>query len=70
MSCEAIYIHASYYEFSKTERADTTGVTGLAAVKNLVEQGFEVEALERSQHIGGLWRYNEDKNLLSVLKSE
>jgi dimethylaniline monooxygenase (N-oxide forming) len=45
-------------------------VTGLAAVKNLVEQGFEVEAFERSQHIGGLWRYNEDKDMLSVLKSE
>jgi dimethylaniline monooxygenase (N-oxide forming) len=36
------------------------GAAGLAALKNLKEEGFEVTAFERNAYIGGLWKYSED----------
>ncbi|ETN69635.1 hypothetical protein NECAME_15202 [Necator americanus] len=35
------------------------GVSGLTAIKHLLEYGIEVVCFEKSQHIGGLWRYND-----------
>jgi len=32
------------------------GALGLTAVKNLAEQGFEVTAFEKNDHLGGLWK--------------
>ena len=43
-------------------------MSGVTAVKNLLEQGFDVIAYERNPHIGGLWQYNEDPNQTTVLK--
>lgn len=47
-----------------------TGVSGVTAVKNLAEQGFDVVGYERNNHIGGLWHYHEDPSQTTVLKSE
>jgi heterodisulfide reductase subunit A-like polyferredoxin len=44
------------------------GASGLVALKNLKEQGFEVTGFERSSYIGGLWNYSEDDSL-SVLST-
>ncbi|KIH48057.1 hypothetical protein ANCDUO_21877, partial [Ancylostoma duodenale] len=35
------------------------GVSGLTAVKHLLEYGMDMVCFEKSEHIGGLWRYNE-----------
>lgn len=43
---------------------------GIVAVKNLVEEGFEVTGFERSPYVGGLWHYTTEKDTLSVLSSE
>ena len=40
------------------------------AVKNLVEEGFDVTGFERNPYVGGLWHYTDDKDTLSVLPSE
>ncbi|PTB44171.1 hypothetical protein M441DRAFT_186554 [Trichoderma asperellum CBS 433.97] len=45
------------------------GAGGIVAVKNLLEEGFDVVGFERSSYIGGLWHFNEDENTLSVLES-
>jgi cation diffusion facilitator CzcD-associated flavoprotein CzcO len=44
------------------------GASGLVALKNLKEQGFNVTGFERSDYIGGLWKYSEDDSL-SVLST-
>jgi dimethylaniline monooxygenase (N-oxide forming) len=44
------------------------GASGLVALKNLKEQGFDVTGFERNSYIGGLWKYSED-GCLSVLKT-
>lgn len=45
-----------------------TGVTGLATLKNLLEEGFDVTAFESRDTIGGIWKYT-DKEDLSILES-
>ncbi|KAF7546689.1 hypothetical protein G7Z17_g8245 [Cylindrodendrum hubeiense] len=45
------------------------GAMGIVAVKNLREEGFDVTGFERSGCIGGLWRFTEDEETLSVLES-
>lgn len=49
--------------------ADGVGVAGLAATKNLVEQGFDVTAFDKNSQIGGLWEFKEDPKQTTVLKS-
>ncbi|KAH6607302.1 hypothetical protein Trco_003615 [Trichoderma cornu-damae] len=44
-----------------------TGVTGLLAVKNLVEQGLSVRALERNEYLGGNWHHSPDAQQVSAL---
>lgn len=44
-----------------------TGVTGLLAVKNLVEQGLSVRALEQSESLGGNWCHSMDTEQVSAL---
>lgn len=43
---------------------------GIVAVKNLREEGFDVTGFERSSYLGGLWRFTEDEETLSVLECE
>lgn len=45
------------------------GVVGLVAVKNLVEEGFDVTGFDRNDYVGGLWHYTEDDKT-SVLPSK
>lgn len=38
------------------------GPAGLVALKNLIEEGFEVTGFDRNPYVGGLWQYTtEDK---------
>lgn len=46
------------------------GLSGLAACKNFLALGFEVEVYESSGHVGGLWRWDPDPSRTTVLKSE
>ncbi|EFW20968.1 hypothetical protein D8B26_002753 [Coccidioides posadasii str. Silveira] len=43
------------------------GGLGLAALKNLVETGFDVTVFERASYIGGLWHVTTDPDQTSVL---
>ena len=45
------------------------GVSGITAVKNLVDQGFDVTGYERNDFIGGLWQFNEDPEQTTALRS-
>lgn len=40
------------------------------AVKNLLEEGFDVTGFERSSYIGGLWHFTENEDTLSVLECQ
>ncbi|KAL7924775.1 hypothetical protein ACQKWADRAFT_319316 [Trichoderma austrokoningii] len=44
------------------------GSMGSVAVKNLLEEGFDVTGFERSGYIGGLWHFTENEDTLSVLE--
>ena len=44
------------------------GISGVTAVKNLIEQGFEVTGFERNDYIGGLWQKNLDPSQTTALK--
>lgn len=37
------------------------GASGLAAIKNALDYGFEVHCYEKSGDIAGLWRYKPGK---------
>lgn len=41
---------------------------GVVAVKNLIEEGFNVTGFEKADYVGGVWHYTEDEKTLSVLK--
>lgn len=43
---------------------------GIVAVKNLLEEGFDVVGFERSNYIGGLWHFTEDEDTLSIIECE
>ncbi|KAJ3534390.1 hypothetical protein NM208_g7560 [Fusarium decemcellulare] len=45
------------------------GAMGIVAVKNLLEEGFDVTGFERNSYIAGLWHFTEDEETLSVLES-
>ncbi|MFG1993710.1 flavin-containing monooxygenase [Actinoplanes sp. NPDC048988] len=42
------------------------GASGLAAVKNLREQGFEVDCYERETGVGGAWNWRHDRSPVSA----
>lgn len=46
------------------------GAMGIVAVKNLLEEGFDVVGFERSGHVGGLWHFTEDEDTLSIIECE
>lgn len=39
------------------------GATGLMALKNLTEDGFEVTSFDSRPYVGGLWKYSTDEGL-------
>ncbi|KAH6648794.1 flavin-binding monooxygenase-like-domain-containing protein [Truncatella angustata] len=43
-----------------------TGVLGLVAIKNLKEQGLQVTAFERNEHIGGLWHVSDNQDQVTA----
>ncbi len=43
---------------------------GIVAVKNLLEEGFDVVGFERSNYVGGLWHFTEDEETLSIIECE
>ncbi|WRT66040.1 uncharacterized protein IL334_002992 [Kwoniella shivajii] len=45
------------------------GISGLASLKNLLEQGFDVVGLERNDYIGGIWEWTDNTKQTSVLKT-
>ena len=45
------------------------GVFGIAALKNLLEEGFEAVGFERHDYIGGLWKWTKNPSQTSVLNS-
>ena len=45
------------------------GPSGITAIKNFVDQGFEVTAFERCQGVGGNWRYNDPSGHSSVFET-
>lgn len=46
------------------------GVSGLAATKCCLDEGLEPVCFERSQDIGGLWRYTVSRGLPSPRQGE
>lgn len=46
------------------------GVSGLAVLKNLKDEGFNVQVFERRSNVGGLWQYSDDPVVTSVVPSE
>jgi len=46
------------------------GPIGLAALKNLREEGFEATIFEKYSTIGGVWNFNLDPTVTSVLESK
>ena len=55
------------FELGKKVCVIGAGAAGLAATKNLVEEGFEVTTFERNAYLGGLWRPTSDESQISVL---
>ncbi|KFM74152.1 Dimethylaniline monooxygenase [N-oxide-forming] 5, partial [Stegodyphus mimosarum] len=47
------------------------GPTGICSIKCLLEEGMEPVCFERTNHIGGLWRYHDEdiEGLASVMKT-
>ncbi|EPS42633.1 hypothetical protein H072_3365 [Dactylellina haptotyla CBS 200.50] len=54
-----------------TEKVAVIGLggTGLVSLKNLHEAGLAAVGFDRRDHIGGIWEFDPDENLTSVLKS-
>ena len=42
------------------------GVIGLGALKNLLEEGFDVTAFEKSDDVGGIWNYTDGSERTSA----
>ncbi|EKD14955.1 dimethylaniline monooxygenase 2 [Drepanopeziza brunnea f. sp. 'multigermtubi' MB_m1] len=43
------------------------GPSGLAALKNLKEEGFDVTVIERRADVGGVWAFSDDAGITSTL---
>ena len=60
-----------YVIYSKQEHESNwfqiPGAYGLAATKNLLEEGFDVVGFERNQYVGGTWKATSDVTKTSVL---
>ena len=45
------------------------GPSGISAIKNFTDQGFEVTAFERCNGVGGNWRFNDPSGHSSVFET-
>ena len=45
------------------------GPSGITAIKNFADQGFEVTAFERCKGVGGNWRFNDPSGHSSVFET-
>ena len=45
------------------------GPSGISAIKNFIDQGFEVTAFERCNGVGGNWRFNDPSGHSSVFET-
>jgi len=45
------------------------GPSGITAIKNFIDQGFDVTAFERCSGVGGNWRYNDPSGHSSVFET-
>ena len=45
------------------------GPSGITAIKNFIDQGFNVTAFERCSGVGGNWRYNDPSGHSSVFET-
>ena len=45
------------------------GPSGITAIKNFADQGFEVTAFERCEGVGGNWRFNDPSGHSSVFET-
>jgi dimethylaniline monooxygenase (N-oxide forming) len=43
-----------------------SGVLGLVALKNLLEEGFDATAFDKNDYVGGLWRFTDDAETTSA----
>ena len=46
-----------------------SGPSGITAIKNFADQGFEVTAFDRCEGVGGNWRYNDPSGHSSVFET-
>jgi NADPH-dependent 2,4-dienoyl-CoA reductase/sulfur reductase-like enzyme len=60
----------SYFLNSTKANAPFAGPSGLAALKNLREEGFSVTVFERRDSIGGVWAYTDDVDMTTTLPCE
>jgi cation diffusion facilitator CzcD-associated flavoprotein CzcO len=59
-----------YSWYSQANLVCGLGPQGLAALKNLREEGFNATILEKRPTIGGIWQYTEERGETSVLQSK
>ena len=45
------------------------GPSGITAIKNFIDEGFDVTAFERCDGVGGNWRFNDPSGHSSVFET-
>ena len=45
------------------------GPSGITAIKNFIDEGFDVTAFERCNGVGGNWRFNDPSGHSSVFET-
>jgi dimethylaniline monooxygenase (N-oxide forming) len=60
---------SSFFNDTKAN-APFAGPTGLAALKNLREEGFSVTVFEKRGCVGGIWAYTDDVDTTTALPCE
>ncbi|KAJ6786849.1 hypothetical protein PWT90_06198 [Aphanocladium album] len=71
LESRSIHLRPSYTgvaTLTGTVSVQIAGGLGITAVKNLIEEGFEVTGFDKSSYYGGLWHFTEDKETLSILE--
>ncbi len=46
-----------------------TGPSGITAIKNFIDEGFDVTAFDRCDVVGGNWRFNDPSGHSSVFET-
>jgi ribulose 1,5-bisphosphate synthetase/thiazole synthase len=58
----------SLFAFGRSIKLTATGPSGLVAMKNLKEEGFNVTGFDRNSYVGGLWQFTAE-NQTSVMET-